>query len=139
MPEGTSAPSEEGLKLSTLLAYGLFLLAPVNGITAIAGAIVAYIRRDEARGTIWEGHLRNLIRVFWVGAVVLAIFLLVALQGIGGLFYALFTNNGEPPPAYVGGLLALMPVLLFAGLIFAVWYFYRVVRGLLHALDSKPY
>ena len=140
MPEATAVtPSDAGLKATTLLAYGLFLLAPVNGITAIAGVIVAYIKRDEARGTLWEGHLRNLIRVFWISAVAAAVFLAALLQGVGGLLYSLFATNGDPPPGVVGGLLALMPVLFFAGVIFAVWYFYRVVRGLLHALDSKPH
>jgi uncharacterized membrane protein len=140
MPEASvAAASEAGLKATALLAYGLFLLAPVNGITAIVGVIVAYLKRDEARGTLWESHLRNLIRVFWISAVVAALFLAAVLQGVGGLLYSLFVTNGDPPPTLVGGLLALMPVLFFVGVLFAVWYLYRVMRGFLRALDSRPY
>ena len=140
MPDASvAAPSDASLKATALLAYGLFLLAPVNGISAIAGVIVAYIRRDEARGTLWEGHLRNLIRMFWISAIVAALFLAAVLQGMGGLLYSLFVTNGAPPPGLVGGLLALLPLLFLFAVLFAVWYFYRVMRGFLRALDSKPY
>jgi uncharacterized membrane protein len=140
MPEtSVASPTEVGLKATALLAYGLFLLAPVNGITAFAGVIVAYLKRDEARGTLWEGHLRNLIRVFWISVVVGVLFLAAVLQGVGGLLYSLFVTNGDPPPALVGGMMALMPVLFLFAVIFLVWYLYRVMRGFLRALDSKPY
>jgi uncharacterized membrane protein len=140
MPEASVAsPSEAALKATALLAYGLFLLAPVNGITAFAGVIVAYLKRDEARGTLWESHLRNLIRVFWISAVVGVLFLAAVLQGVGGLLYSLFVTNGDPPPGLVGGLMALLPVLFLFAVIFLVWYLYRVMRGFLRALDSKPY
>lgn len=140
MPEASvAAPSDAGLKATALLAYGLFALALVNGFTAIAGVIVVYMKRDEARGTVWEGHFRNLTRVFWISAVVVAIFLAVVLQGVGGLLFSLFATNGNPPEALVGGLLALLPVLYLGAVIFVVWYLYRTLRGLLRALESRPY
>jgi uncharacterized membrane protein len=138
MPEA-SAPSDAGLKAAALLAYGLFVLALVNGVTAIIGVIVVYVKRDEARGTVWEGHFRNLTRVFWISAVIVAIFLAVVLQGVGGLLYSLFATNGDPPPAVIGGVLALLPVLYLGAVIFLVWYLYRTVRGLLRASESRPY
>jgi uncharacterized membrane protein len=140
MPEASAvAPSDAGLKATALLAYGLFALALVNGFTAIAGVIVVYMKRDEARGTVWEGHFRNLTRVFWISAVVVAIFLAVVLQGVGGLLFSLFATNGNPPEALVGGLLALLPALYLGAVIFLVWYLYRIVRGLTRALESRPY
>jgi hypothetical protein len=61
------------------------------------------------------------------------------LQGVGGLLYSLFATNGDPPPAVIGGVLALLPVLYLGAVIFLVWYLYRTVRGLLRASESRPY
>ena len=51
----------------------LFLIACVNGVTAIIGVIIAYVKRRDAVGTIWDSHFNNLILVFWVmvGAAIL--------------------------------------------------------------------
>ena len=35
------------------------------GLIGIAGVIVAYVKRDDARGSWVESHLRWLIRTFW--------------------------------------------------------------------------
>ena len=64
---------------ATLLAYALFAvgafaglvssgfpaIAPLMGIIGIAGVIVAYVKRGDARGTWLASHLRWLIRTFW--------------------------------------------------------------------------
>lgn len=134
-----ASPDDAGLRATLLIAYGLFVLAIFNGATAIAGVILAYVKRGEARGTIWEGHFRNLIRVFWISAVFAGIFLAVILQGLGGLAYSMFHTEGNPPPELVGGLLALVPVLYLAAVIFVVWFLYRTVRGFLRVLEAKPY
>ncbi len=34
------------------------------------GVILAYIKRDDARGTIWESHFANQIETFWVSLVI---------------------------------------------------------------------
>src|SRR5271154_4271509 len=68
---------------AVLIGYGLFLLAiACGGITALIGAVIAYARRDEARGTVWESHYRNLIRVFWVGAIFALSLITMALTGL---------------------------------------------------------
>jgi len=135
-----SDPRDDGgIRAALLIAYGLFLAAPFNGVTAIAGVIVAYLRRDEARGTIWESHFRNLIRVFWISAAVLVVAIFAVLEAFGGLFFSLVTTNGNPPPQLVGELILLVPAFWLAGLVFAVWYLYRTLRGLIRALDGQPY
>lgn len=131
--------SESGLRATALIAYGLFVLALFNGATAIAGVILAYLKRDEARGTIWEGHFRNLIRVFWISVVVAVIAIAVVAQAFGGLFFSMAATDGNPPPALVGMLFLLVPALLAGGTIFAVWYLYRTLRGLIRTLDGQPY
>ena len=54
------------LRVQVIAAYVLFLLAWMNGITALIGVILAYVKRHEASGTIWRSHFDNLILVFWV-------------------------------------------------------------------------
>lgn len=135
----SEAPDDGSLRAALLIAYGLFVLALFNGVTALAGVILVYLKRDAARGTMWESHVRNLTRVFWVGVVVLAVLLAVVLESFGGLLFSLFATNGNPPPALVGALFIVVPALYLAGLVFAVWYLYRTLTGLLRAIENKPY
>ncbi|MEI9990856.1 MAG: hypothetical protein WDM86_12525 [Rhizomicrobium sp.] len=135
----SEVPARGELRVVVLIAYGLFLLALVNGVTAIAGVILAYLKRDEARGTIWEGHLRNLIWVFWIGVVVACAALALILPALSTLVFSLIATNGNPPPSLVGGLAALVPLLWLAGVIFVIWYLYRTIGGFVRALDGKAY
>jgi uncharacterized membrane protein len=132
--------TDESLKASLLVAYGLYLLALVTGgLGAVVGVIVVYVRRADARGTLWQSHCRNLLWVFWIGVAVSVLLLGIVVQGAGSLAWSLFHTEGNPPPELVGGLLALVPVLYLGAVIFVIWYLYRTVRGLVRALDSQPY
>ncbi|HEY0302194.1 MAG TPA: hypothetical protein VGC36_12695 [Rhizomicrobium sp.] len=128
-----------GLRAAALIAYGLFVLALFNGATAIAGVVVAYVKRDAARGTPWEGHFRNLIRVFWISVAVAVLVLAAIAQGFGGLLFSMAQTDGNPPPALVGTLFLLVPALFIVGTVFAVWYLYRTLRGLIRAIEGAPY
>jgi uncharacterized membrane protein len=131
---------DENLRASLLIAYGLYLAALfTGGLTALAGVILVYARRQDARGTLWQGHCRNLLWVFWIGVVVTAAFLGIVLEGAGSLLFSLFHTEGNPPPELVGGLIALVPLLGIGILVFTVFYLYRTLRGLIHALDGRPY
>ena len=136
-PVRTAADAE--LRTILLIAYGLFVLAIFNGASAIAGVVLVYVKRDEARGTEWQGHFQNLIRVFWISAFVFLLAIAVALQAFGGLAFSLFATNGNPPPALIGGLVALVPLFYLAGTFFIFWYLYRTLRGLTRALESRAY
>jgi len=135
----SEAQGAADLRAMLLIAYGLFVLAIFNGATAIVGLVLVYVKRDEARGTIWESHFRNLIHVFWIALFVAVIALAVLLQAFGGLAFSLFATNGNPPPLLIGWLIALVPVFYIAAVIFVIWYMYRTLRGLIHAIESKPY
>jgi uncharacterized membrane protein len=137
MPE--SADSQSELRTMLLIAYGLFVFALFNGLTAVAGVVLAYLKRDEARGTVWESHYRNLIHVFWIAFFVGIVAFAVLLQAAGGLLFSLFWTNGNPPPYLIGWLIALVPVFYFGGVAFVIWYAYRTLRGLIHAIEAKPY
>ena len=56
-------------KDAVLANYCLNLLAPFNGLTGLASIIIAYLKRDDAKGTIYESHLTYQINTFWVGLV----------------------------------------------------------------------
>ena len=96
-----------------IVVYGLYLAAVLScGLAGIAGVIVAYLKRGEARGTIWESHFDNQVEAFWIWLV-----LVIA----GGL------------TAWVLGL-----GLLVIGFAF-IWFLYRAIKGLLRALENKAY
>ena len=119
-------------RLFALIAYGLFLGALGTGFTAIVGVVLAYIKRPETRGTIWESHFSGLIRLFWIGLVVFALWLALVIGGVIGVANGM--NDNTIPP-----LAGLFPVAWLLSLVYLVWYVYRTVRGLIRAIDSQPY
>jgi uncharacterized membrane protein len=122
-----------------LISYALFGLAVFNGLTAIVGVVLAYVKRGEARGTVWEGHFSNLITVFWATIILCAVIVAVVVPTTFATIFALFTHNGDIPPMQVGWVMAVVPGVILVTILFAIWYLYRVLRGFLHAIDTKPY
>ena len=113
-PPQSYAPSPaalENLRIVSIVAYALFLAVFVSGLSAIAGVILAYVKRGDARGTIYESHLDNLISVFWVSLVVSIVALPLVFIGIGFVIY----------------------------LILVIWYLYRTIKGLIQVLDGKAF
>ena len=80
-------------------------------MATIVGLILAYVKRGETRGTIWESHFDNIINTFWVTLVVgiVAIPLCFIIVGI--------------------------PLLIGVG----IWFLYRSIKGLIRAVDNKAY
>ena len=70
--------------IGALVAHGLIVFAPLVGIAGIVGVIIAYVKRDDARGTWIESHLTWLIRTFWWSFLwdLIAVVLFVTLIGI---------------------------------------------------------
>ena len=112
-PSGTPKSPEDlvGLKNVTMMVYLLQALSFLWGITAIVGLIVNYVKRDDARGTLYESHFDWQIRTFWWGLLwgVVGVLLIIAL-GLGF-------------------------VVMFVAWIWAV---YRVVKGWLKLSEGKP-
>jgi len=170
-----SRAPESDFRLMAALVYGLMLFGIFNGFTAIVGVIVAYVKRGDARSTIYESHFQNAITVFWVGVFCAILFVLGAGAGIFGLFAAMGTDfwashfhhwhdmngnanwnttdwhghhhwhwawhDGLPfnvSPDY-WPMVGFLPLVHIGALIFGVWFIYRMLRGLIHALDSKAY
>jgi uncharacterized membrane protein len=101
-----------------LVSHGLPLVAPLMGLVGIAGLIVAYVKRDDAKGTWVASHLRWLIRTFWFSF----------LWGIvGGVVLVL-----------LGIILIGIPIALLIWFVASIWVIYRVIRGYLLFKDSRP-
>jgi uncharacterized membrane protein len=101
-----------------VISHGLPLVAPLMGLVGIAGLIVAYVKRDDARGTWIASHFTWLIRTFWFSF----------LWGIvGGI--VLVT---------LGLILIGIPIALLIWFVASIWVIYRVIRGYLLFKDSRP-
>lgn len=67
-PSNVPSMNTGSVSKSTIVA-GLYLASFVFGITGLVGLIMAYVWRDEVRGTWEESHMTYLIRTFWIGLV----------------------------------------------------------------------
>lgn len=97
-------------KTWALIVWGLYIASYFTGITAIIGVIIAYVKRKEVAGTPFESHMIYAIRTFWISLIGIVISCVLLIVGIG--------------------------FILLAAL--AIWQIYRIVRGIIRALDSQP-
>lgn len=104
--ESSNAPDP----LMAHITYGLYAIGFLNGLTAIIGVVIAYVRRPDVKGTYLESHFTYLIRTFWISLLYGIICVLLLVIGIGFiLFFAL-----------------------------AIWVIYRIVKGWIRLADAKP-
>ena len=67
------------------VAYALCAASLLTGLSAIAGLILAYVKRGEV-GSSWQAsHYRWLIRTQWIWLLLMAIGGLTSIVGIGWL------------------------------------------------------
>lgn len=94
-----------------LVAYVLHVIAPFTLWTAaIVGVVIDYIKINETQNLFIRSHHRWLIHTFWWGLLWLAVTTALMLVLIGFLLY----------------------------IVVAIWWIYRVVRGVLNYIDRKP-
>jgi uncharacterized membrane protein len=98
------------LKSVTTVVYALQALSFIWGLPAIVGLIINYVKRDDARGTLYESHFDWQIRSFWWGLVW----------------------------AVTGAVLAMVMVGFVIMFVAWVWMIYRVVKGWLRLCDGQP-
>jgi uncharacterized membrane protein len=105
------AMREDSARTVAIIVYLLYLAALINGLTAVIGVILAYVKRDDARGTVYESHFANAIEVFWIFLIgmLVAVPLCFILIGIP-LVLALY-----------------------------VWVLFRTIKGVVRASDGRPY
>jgi uncharacterized membrane protein len=99
-------------KSMAVIGYGLLLGGAISGgVTAIAALVLAFIKKDEAKGTIWESHLSNIMMTVAIGFAAGLLSLPLMFLGIG--------------------FLTMMAT--------AIWVIYRGVLGIVRALEEKPF
>jgi uncharacterized membrane protein len=103
-------PALAKLKNVVLAGYALQALAFFVGVSAIVAIVLAYVKRDDARGTWLESHFRWQIRTFWFAL-------------LGGI---------------VGGVTLIILIGWLVLCATAVWVIYRIVKGWLALNDGKP-
>lgn len=111
LPATSSAHSDN--RTLTLIMYGLGLAAIIPPhITGVIAVIIAYVKRSDTRGTVWESHYENQITAFWVWLMLYILgWCTVWVLGLGFLVIA---------AAFV-------------------YYYYRTIRGFIRAVDHQPY
>ena len=111
-PEPTPSPDpspNEGTVQITHITYALYALGLVTGIFAIAGLIVAYIKRDDAAGTYLASHYSWVIRTFWWGLLWTCIGLILAIVAVGFVVLAVVW----------------------------IWWVYRIIKGWLRLTEKR--
>ena len=104
--------------VGALISHGFPLALPLFGLLGVIAVIIAYVKRDDARGTWVASHLRWLIRTFWYSM----------LWGcVGGL--VLVT---------LGIILIGIPIALLIWAVASIWVIYRVIKGYLLFKDNRP-
>ena len=133
---GRGEAQQSSLRTTAMICYVLYLVAFINGLTAIIGVIIAHIKRPDAVGTVWESHFGNLIVVFWVMLATLIVGLAtfpISLFSLAALFESDFAW-----PAMSALAFPLLAWMLIFPVVF-VWFLYRSIRGLIRAADDRAY
>ena len=104
-PTANAAPDP----LMAHIAYGLFAVGFLNGITVIIGVVLAYVRRADVQGTFLESHFTYLIRTFWISIL----------------------------GAIIGALLTIIGIDFLLMLALAIWIIYRIVKGWIRLADGR--
>ena len=105
------SPAAGGLRTVTMVVYALQALSFFFFLPALVAIVINYVKRDDARGTVYESHFNWQIRTFWWGllwSVVGTVLLLAFLLG-----------------------------LIVLGVVY-VWLIYRVVKGFLKLTEGRP-
>jgi len=117
-PSGEDPERLEALRKICLFYYLLHIAGALlsAGLLSVIALIVNYVKRDNARGTIYESHMAWMIRTFWW-----TVFWMVAI-------------------AIPAGLLSVVSfgLLSFLFLVPGLWFLYRMIKGLLRLNDGQP-
>ena len=105
---------EDNLRKVALLDYLLHIVGLVfsAGLLSVVAVIINYVKRDDADGTIYRSHMDWMISSFWWTLLWVVLAFVPAVLSIG--------------------------LLSFLFLIPAIWFLYRMIKGLLRLIDGRP-
>ena len=101
-----------------IAGHGMAVGAPLLTLIGIVAVIIAYVKRDDARGTWTASHATWLIRTFWWSLLWNVIGMLVLVT--------------------LGLVLIGIPIAYAIWIATTIWVIYRLVRGYLYFKDSQP-
>lgn len=111
-------------KVLPIVVYALYLLGFTNGLTFLAGLIVAYLNRDTA-GPVNASHYTFAIRTFWMSIWWFLAGLALVLVGL-----------------VLAVLLIGFPMMIVGGAVISlisVWFVVRCILGLVYLLKGEAY
>jgi uncharacterized membrane protein len=116
--EMAGAEKNDSLRRVAFIDYLLHIAGPIlsMGILSVIALVVNYIKRDDAKGTIFESHMNWMIRTFW---------------------WTLFWIVVSFMPAMLLTIVT-FGLLSFLFVVPVIWYLYRMIKGVLWLNDSKP-
>ena len=79
----STASKEDAAKTNALIAYGLMVIGLFTGIFWIIGVVWAMVKKEDAKGTIFEDHYSNIIKTFWWGFILTIIGVMLAFMVVG--------------------------------------------------------
>ncbi len=108
------SPQDESLRKITLFDYALHIASPIISMMSLTlvALIINYVKRDDAQGTVYASHMDWMISTCW--------WTLLWLVITGTITLLSFTLLG------------------FTMIIPVLWYLYRMIKGLLRAMDDQP-
>ncbi|MGM0785621.1 hypothetical protein [Halomonas sp. NO4] len=113
-------------KKIALASYVLMLVTPLLWFTSLVALIISYVQRGDASPLVKQ-HYSNIIKTFWISficSVVLLLFYFI-------LTIIMFSAVGF---GFGGTLFIWIP-----GLILTIWFYVRMVSGVLKLLQDKPW
>ena len=133
LPIARSPEQEQSLRNVTLVVYLLYGVSMLTALPLLLAVVLNYARLDESRGSLYNTHLRWLLRTFWWGLFwsVLGICLMVTGLAAGSASVGPFdVSQGNR----VFGIICWFTA---AGVLFLdwLWILTRLVRGLLNWND----
>ncbi|MBB3329744.1 putative membrane protein [Halomonas campaniensis] len=122
-PASPASSAAQNDKTFAFVTYGLNLATMLLGITCLIAVVLCYVKRGSGSALL-ESHYRFQIRTFWISLIggvglMLAYTLSFALMFIG-----------------IGYLL--LPVVTIAGLLLVVWFYTRMIMGLVRVSRDEP-
>jgi len=140
VPEKAVPPAREFTLLG--ISYGLYAFGLLTFWPAIAGVLLAYIRRGDAAGTFLESHYSWLIRTFWWWIVLFAVIIcgIVATVLPGAIKLGKAASGGGIDVNIVNIPWSLLGGALLGGIALAIiwfWVVYRLIRGVLCLADGR--
>lgn len=121
--EKTTDVVSDSDKTYAIVSYSLNLATILLGITCLVALVLCYVKRGSST-VLLEGHYRFQIRTFWIsflGGVVLLVGYMLA-------FALMFLGIGY----------LLLPVVSLAGLVLVVWFYARMIMGLVRLTRNEP-